>query len=82
LNPLAQRVTIPVGVAAFALASLAALAPDMGLMPLLGMALAAGLAVASVAPLWKRDVRRTPLVIWGMVIAHLGVAVSVAGMAS
>jgi cytochrome c-type biogenesis protein CcmF len=32
--------------------------------------------------LWKRDLRRTPLFTWGMVIAHLGIAVSLAGMAS
>ncbi|MGJ3649144.1 heme lyase CcmF/NrfE family subunit [Sphingomonas sp. GlSt437] len=82
LNPLAQRITVPVAVAALGLAALAVAAPDMGLMPMLGMALAGGLAVASVAPLWRRDLRRTPLVTWGMVIAHLGVAVSVAGMAS
>ena len=29
-----------------------------------------------------RNLRRTPLFIWGMVIAHLGVAVALAGMAS
>jgi cytochrome c-type biogenesis protein CcmF len=38
--------------------------------------------VASLAPLWKRNLRRTPLFTWGMVIAHLGVAVALAGMAS
>jgi cytochrome c-type biogenesis protein CcmF len=32
--------------------------------------------------LWKRDLRRTPLFTWGMVIAHLGVAVSLFGMAA
>ena len=37
---------------------------------------------ASLAPLWKRNLRRTPLFTWGMVIAHLGCAVSIAGMAS
>jgi cytochrome c-type biogenesis protein CcmF len=35
-----------------------------------------------VAPLWGRNLRRTPLIIWGMVAAHLGIAVSMAGMAS
>ena len=39
-------------------------------------------AVASLAPLWKRNLRRTPLFTWGMVIAHLGIAVSLAGMAA
>src|SRR3546814_9103537 len=49
---------------------------------LLGLTLAFGVGVASIAPLWKRNLRRTPLFTWGMVIAHLGVAVSLAGMAS
>ena len=39
-------------------------------------------AAASVAPLWGRNLRRTPLFIWGMVIAHLGIAVALAGMAA
>src|SRR5688500_2476905 len=39
-------------------------------------------AAASLAPLWKRNLRRTPLFIWGMVAAHLGIAVGLAGMAS
>ena len=51
-------------------------------LPLLGLIAAAIVAVASLAPLWKRDLKRTPLFIWGMVIAHLGCAVSMAGMAS
>jgi cytochrome c-type biogenesis protein CcmF len=37
---------------------------------------------ASLAPLWRRNLRRTPLFVWGMVIAHLGIAVSLAGMAA
>src|SRR4029079_6783922 len=46
------------------------------------LVLAAGVAAASVAPLWKRNLRRTPLFTFGMVIAHLGIAVSLAGMAT
>lgn len=53
----------------------------VGLMPLLGMALATGLVVASIMPLAGRDLRRTPLPIWGMVIAHFGVAVALFGIA-
>src|SRR5690606_20068753 len=56
--------------------------PDIHIFPLLGLAGAAGLAVASFVPLFGRNLRRTPLHIYGMVIAHLGVAVSIAGMAS
>jgi cytochrome c-type biogenesis protein CcmF len=51
-------------------------------LPLLGLMLAAGLAVASLLPLRGRDLRRTPLATWGMVLAHFGVAVALAGMAS
>jgi cytochrome c-type biogenesis protein CcmF len=47
-----------------------------------GLVLAMAVAVASVAPLWGRNLRRTPLIIWGMVAAHLGIAMSMAGMAS
>ncbi|HWI86785.1 MAG TPA: heme lyase CcmF/NrfE family subunit [Sphingomonas sp.] len=55
--------------------------PAMHLLPLLGLALAIGLGVASLAPLWRRNLRRTPLFVWGMVLAHFGIAVSLAGMA-
>ena len=54
----------------------------IGWLPLFGLVLAAAVAVASVAPLWKRNLRRTPMFTYGMVIAHLGCAVSLAGMAS
>jgi cytochrome c-type biogenesis protein CcmF len=54
----------------------------VSLLPFLGLALGAGLAVASFLPLRDRNLRRTPLPIWGMVIAHFGVAVSLIGMAS
>jgi cytochrome c-type biogenesis protein CcmF len=79
---LLKRMTWPVAVAGVASIVLVSFASDAGLMPLLALVLAAGLAVASVAPLWRRNLRRTPLFTWGMVIAHLGVAVSLAGMAS
>ena len=59
-----------------------ALASGIPILPLLGIALAAGLAVASLLPLRGRDLRRTPLPIWGMVLAHFGVAVALFGMGS
>jgi cytochrome c-type biogenesis protein CcmF len=74
------RVTWPLA-AAGGTAALLVAGSDMGWLPLAGLALAAGLAVASVAPLWGRNLRRTPLFTWGMVVAHLGIAVSLAGMA-
>ena len=76
-----ERLTWPIAVTVFAFAALIVFATPIGVLPLLGLSLAAGLAVASVAPLWKRDLKRTPLFTWGMVVSHLGIAVSLAGMA-
>ena len=58
------------------------LAPAAGLFPTLGIGFAAALAVAALAPLRGRKLLRTPVPVFGMVIAHFGLAVSVAGMAS
>jgi cytochrome c-type biogenesis protein CcmF len=77
-----RRIAIPAVVTGLALVALLVLAAGVPVLPLLGLVLAAGVAVASVAPLWGRDLRRTPLFTYGMVIAHLGIAVSLAGMAS
>ncbi|QIG53232.1 heme lyase CcmF/NrfE family subunit [Altererythrobacter sp. BO-6] len=55
---------------------------DIGILPLLGLAIAVGLGVASLLPLRGRDLLRTPLATWGMVLAHFGIAVSLLGMAS
>jgi len=75
------RLALPLLVAALALLAVIALAPGIRILPLLGLVAAAGVGLASLAPLWKRNLRRTPLYIWGMVFAHLGIAVSLAGMA-
>ena len=77
-----NRIAVPILISAAALFGLVLFAPGIGIFPLLGLTLAAGVAAASVAPLWDRNLRRTPLFTWGMVIAHLGIAVSLAGMAS
>jgi len=82
LKALAGRIAVPVLLSAAALLALVILAPPMNWLPLLGLAMAPGVAAASVAPLWRRNLRRTPFFIWGMVIAHLGIAVTLAGMAS
>ncbi len=74
------RVALPI--AATVAAAVALLFVWPGVLPWAGLSLAAGLAVASVAPLWKRNLRRTPMFTYGMVLAHLGIAVSLAGMAS
>ena len=75
------RMMWPIAATCFAAAGLFVFA-SIGILPFLGLSLAAGLAVASVAPLWGRNLRRTPLFTYGMVVAHLGIAVSLAGMAS
>ncbi len=74
------RVALPI--AATIVAAVALLFVWPGVLPWAGLSLAAGLAVASVAPLWKRNLRRTPMFTYGMVLSHLGIAVSLAGMAS
>ena len=61
---------------------LASILAEIGILPLLGLALGLGLAVASLLPLRRRKLSRTPLAIWGMVVAHFGIAVALLGMSS
>ena len=77
-----RRVRLPIAAFVAALVALLVLVPGIGILPLLGLVFAAGVGVASVAPLWGRNLRRTPLFTFGMVTAHLGIAVCLAGMAS
>ena len=77
-----QRIALPVLAVALALLALVLARPDVGILPFLGLLLAAGIGVGSFAPLWKRNLRRTPLFTYGMVIAHFGIAVALVGMAS
>ena len=58
------------------------MAPGIGLLPTFGLMLALALAVAAFVPLKGRKLLRTPLPVYGMVIAHFGLAVSVFGMAA
>jgi cytochrome c-type biogenesis protein CcmF len=55
---------------------------DYPLLPVLGLALAAMLAVAALMPLRGRKLTRVPTATWGMIAAHFGVAVALFGMAS
>ena len=74
-----------VGAAAILLLSCLAIwkfAPQIGIFPLLGIALSLALAVAAWMPLRGRKLLRTPIPVFGMVIAHFGLAVSVVGMAA
>jgi cytochrome c-type biogenesis protein CcmF len=81
LRELARRTALPVLLSAIVLLLLVLLAPGVPVLPLFGLTLAFGVGAASLAPLWKRNLRRTPLFTWGMVIAHFGIAVSLAGVA-
>jgi cytochrome c-type biogenesis protein CcmF len=72
---------VPAGLVLGAIIVLALMA-NIRVLPLLGLALAVGLAIASLLPLRGRDLRRTPLPTWGMVVAHFGIAVALFGMAS
>ena len=82
VKPVLGRMALALVAGAAALLALLAFAMPIGILPLLGLTVAALVAAASVAPLWKRKLRRTPLFTWGMVTAHLGCAVCLAGMAS
>ncbi|AQR72523.1 heme lyase CcmF/NrfE family subunit [Sphingomonas sp. LM7] len=81
-NALAKRALVPTAAAGLAFALLFALARGAHFTSVVAIALSVGLAAASVAPVARRNLRRTPLHVWGMVIAHLGVATSIAGMAA
>jgi cytochrome c-type biogenesis protein CcmF len=52
----------------------------MALLPLLGVTLAAMVAVAAFLPLRGRSLKRLPLPVWGMALAHFGIAVALFGM--
>jgi cytochrome c-type biogenesis protein CcmF len=81
-KPFGRRLLIPAMVVAVALIIAFLVAPEASLLAKLGLAIAAGLIPASIMPLVGRNPMRTPLPTWGMVIAHLGIAVSIIGMAS
>ncbi|OJW73758.1 MAG: c-type cytochrome biogenesis protein CcmF [Sphingomonadales bacterium 63-6] len=55
---------------------------SIGLLPLLGLALSVAIAVGSILPLKGRSLRRLPLAVWGMVVAHFGIAVALFGMSA
>ena len=70
------------GAVLLAVLVLVSLLGDIALLPMLGLVLAAVLAVASVMPLRGRNLRLVPIATWGMVFGHLGLAVALFGMAS
>jgi cytochrome c-type biogenesis protein CcmF len=81
-RPVFKQLTIPALLGATALLITFILSPDINLLPRLGFTVAAFLAAASILPLIGRNPLRAPLATWGMVIAHLGIAVALAGMAA
>ncbi len=77
-----QRPLVLLGVLFLATIVLVLAVGGADILPLLGLALAVMLGVASFLPLRGRNLRRLPLAVWGMVIAHFGIAVALFGMAS
>ena len=82
LGNVAKRLALPILLCALALLGVVVFSPLINILPFMGIFLAVGVGAASLAPLWGRNLRRTPLFTYGMVIAHLGIAVSLLGMAS
>jgi cytochrome c-type biogenesis protein CcmF len=81
-RPVFAQLKIPALLAAGTLVITMVLSPDIAILPRLGFTVAAFLAAASILPLTGRNPLRAPLATWGMVIAHLGISVALAGMAA
>jgi cytochrome c-type biogenesis protein CcmF len=81
-RPVFRLLTVPGLLGAAALVMTLIVAPGIHVLPLLGLAAAAYLAAASILPLVGRNPFRAPLATWGMVIAHFGLGVALAGMAA
>jgi len=81
-SPIMPRLAPGLIVAVAVLAVTFLLWPRIGVLPRLGLTIGAALLPASLLPLFGRSLRRTPLAVWGMVLAHFGVAVAILGMAS
>jgi cytochrome c-type biogenesis protein CcmF len=83
LGAVARRIAVPLIILMVASAWVVWAAwGRIGVLPGLGLMLSAFVMAGSLAPLWKRNLIRTPLFTYGMVIAHLGCGVSLLGMAS
>ena len=81
-GPVLHRLKIPALLGATALVITIITAPEIGLLPRFGLTISAFLAAACWMPLLGRNPFRTPLATWGMVVAHFGIAVALAGMAA
>jgi cytochrome c-type biogenesis protein CcmF len=81
-RPVLKQLTVPALLGVTALAISLIVAPRIGILPRLGLTVATYLAVAAILPLTGRNPLRAPLATWGMVVAHAGIAVGLAGMAA
>jgi cytochrome c-type biogenesis protein CcmF len=81
-RPVFGQLKLPALLGVTALAITVILWRHIDLLPRLGFGAAAFLVVASIVPLAGRNPLRAPLPTWGMVVAHFGVAVALAGMAA
>jgi cytochrome c-type biogenesis protein CcmF len=75
-----RKELILLAIIALAVLVSAAIGAGMKLLPTLGLALAAAVAAAAFLPLRGRSLRRLPLNLWGMALAHFGIAVALFGM--
>jgi cytochrome c-type biogenesis protein CcmF len=80
-RPVFKSLTVPALLGVTALVITFIVAPDVGILPRLGLTVAAYLASASILPLIGRNPLRAPLATWGMVFAHFGIAIALTGMA-
>ena len=81
-RPVFKRLIVPALLGAAALCASLILASGVRMLARAGLGLAAFLAAASILPLLTRNPFRAPLATWGMVVAHFGIAVAIAGMAA
>jgi cytochrome c-type biogenesis protein CcmF len=80
-RPAFKKLTVPALLGVTALVITFIVAPVIGILPRLGLTVAAYLASASILPLLGRNPLRAPLATWGMAVAHFGIAVALTGMA-
>ncbi len=79
------RIRFPIAIVAAVMIAaliLVSLLSSVSTLPLLGLVLSIGLAIASFMPIRGRKLRLLPIATWGMMIAHFGIAVALFGMAS
>ena len=77
-----KRLAVPALVGLTALVIAVVAIPGNGVLSRIGLGVAAVLGLSAFLPLIGRKLWRTPLATWGMVVAHFGVAVAIAGMAA